>query len=58
MTGSADDMRGARAELLAAVEEERRWWPVPAASADLADALVPMQHSPLGPLADDLQEFS
>ncbi len=43
-----------RAELLAAVEEERRWWPVPAASADLADALVPMQHSPLGPLADDL----
>ncbi len=42
-----------RAELLAAVEEERRWWPLRASSEELADALVPMQHSPLGPLADD-----
>ncbi len=43
-----------RAELLARVEEERRWWSVPATSAELAEALLPMQHSPLGPLADDL----
>ena len=47
----ADDLR---AELLARVEEERRWWSVDATSEALADALLPMQHSPLGPLADDL----
>ena len=43
-----------RAELLRCVEEQRRWWSVPASSEDLADALLPMQHTPLGPLADDL----
>ncbi|RNM12457.1 UvrD-helicase domain-containing protein [Nocardioides pocheonensis] len=43
-----------RAELLARVEEERRWWSVAATSEQLADALLPMQHTPLGPLADDL----
>jgi len=43
-----------RAELLARVEEERRWWSVAATSEELADALLPMQHTPLGPLADDL----
>jgi exodeoxyribonuclease V beta subunit len=43
-----------RAELLARVEEERRWWSVPATSEELADAMLPMQHTPLGPLADDL----
>jgi exodeoxyribonuclease V beta subunit len=42
-----------RAELLARVEEERRWWSVPGTSAELAESLLPMQHSPLGPLADD-----
>ena len=47
------EARDPRAELLAAVEEERRWWPLRAGSEELADALVPMQHSPLGPLADD-----
>jgi exodeoxyribonuclease V beta subunit len=47
----ADDLR---AELLARVEEERRWWSVAATSDELADALLPMQHTPLGPLADDL----
>ena len=41
-----------RAELLARVEEERRWWSVPASSEELADALLPMQHTPLGPLVD------
>jgi exodeoxyribonuclease V beta subunit len=43
-----------RAELLARVVVERRWWSVAATSEDLADALLPMQHTPLGPLADDL----
>lgn len=43
-----------RAELLARVEEERRWWSVAATSEELADALLPMQHTPLGPLADGL----
>jgi exodeoxyribonuclease V beta subunit len=47
----AEDLR---AELLARVEEERRWWSVSATSEELADALLPMQHTPLGPLADDL----
>ncbi len=42
-----------RAELLARVEEERRWWSVAATSEELADALLPMQHSSLGPLADN-----
>jgi exodeoxyribonuclease V beta subunit len=43
-----------RAELLRCVEEQRRWWSVPASSDELADALLPMQHTSLGPLADDL----
>ncbi|MBW8750520.1 MAG: exodeoxyribonuclease V subunit alpha, partial [Propionibacteriales bacterium] len=47
----ADDLR---AEVLARVEEERRWWSVAATSEELADALLPMQRTPLGPLADDL----
>ena len=46
----AEDLR---AELLARVEEERRWWSVAATSEELADAMLPMQHSSLGPLADD-----
>lgn len=43
-----------RAELLARIEEERRWWLVPATSEELADAMLPMQHTSLGPLADGL----
>ncbi|RNL60598.1 exodeoxyribonuclease V subunit beta [Nocardioides marmoriginsengisoli] len=43
-----------RAELLAKVEVERRWWSVPSTSEELADALLPMQHTSLGPLADNL----
>lgn len=43
-----------RAELLARIEEERRWWSVPSSSEELADAILPLNHSPLGPLADDL----
>lgn len=41
-------------ELLRHVEEQRVWWPVSAASADVASALVPLHHTPLGPLADGL----
>jgi exodeoxyribonuclease V beta subunit len=43
-----------RAELLRCLEEQRRWWSVPASSDELADALLPMQHTSLGPLADGL----
>ena len=45
--------RDLRTELLARVEVERRAWPVPSTSEELAEALLPMQHSPLGPLADN-----
>ena len=43
-----------RAELLAHVTDQLRWWPVEASAEDLADALVPLNRTPLGPLADDL----
>ncbi len=43
-----------RAELRHHVDEQLRWWSVDAAADELAEALVPMQHTPLGPLADDL----
>ncbi|MFT4289374.1 UvrD-helicase domain-containing protein [Nocardioides sp.] len=43
-----------REELLTHVTEQLRWWPVDATPEDLADGLVPMNHSPLGPLADGL----
>ncbi len=39
------------AELAARVEEQRRWWSVDATTDDLAAALLPMQHTSLGPLA-------
>ncbi|MDR7380529.1 UvrD-helicase domain-containing protein [Promicromonospora iranensis] len=41
-----------RAELLEHVMDQLRWWPVPADPVALADALVPLHHTPLGPLAD------
>ncbi len=40
-----------RAELRGHVVEQLRWWPVPVGADELAAALVPMQHTPLGPLA-------
>ncbi len=43
-----------RAELLRHVEEQRRWWPVDTGSDELAEALLPMQHTSLGPLAGGL----
>jgi exodeoxyribonuclease V beta subunit len=43
-----------REEVLRHVTEQLRWWPVPATATELADGLIPLQHTPLGPLADGL----
>jgi exodeoxyribonuclease V beta subunit len=43
-----------RAELRRHVDEQLRWWSVDATPDELAEALVPMQHTPLGPLAAGL----
>ena len=42
------------AELRRHVEEQRRWWAVDATTDALAEALVPMQRTSLGPLANGL----
>ncbi len=39
------------AELALRIEEQRRWWSVDASTDDLVAALLPMQHTSLGPLA-------
>ncbi|GAB3652447.1 exodeoxyribonuclease V subunit beta [Nocardioides korecus] len=39
------------AELTARVVEQRRWWSVDAPTDAIAEALLPMQHTSLGPLA-------
>ncbi|MFE6506509.1 UvrD-helicase domain-containing protein [Nocardioides sp. NPDC057767] len=41
-------------ELLAKTREQLRWWPVPASAEDLAAAMLPLNLTPLGPLADGL----
>ncbi|GAA1949376.1 exodeoxyribonuclease V subunit beta [Nocardioides panacihumi] len=43
-----------RDELLRHVTEQLRWWPVDASPEELADGLLPLNHTPLGPLADGL----
>jgi len=43
-----------RSELDAQVRRHVTWWPVEVSAGDLADALVPMHDTPLGPLADEL----
>jgi exodeoxyribonuclease V beta subunit len=43
-----------RAELLGHVTEQLRWWPVQADPVELAEGLVPLHRTPLGPLADGL----
>ena len=43
------------AELRDHVAEQLRWWPVDAGADAIADALVPMQLTSLGPLADSLR---
>ena len=42
-------------ELRTHVAEQLRWWPVDASVDDLAEALVPMQQTSLGPLANGLR---
>ena len=42
-------------ELRTHVTEQVRWWPVDASVDELAEALVPMQQTSLGPLADGLR---
>ncbi|MEO5662383.1 MAG: UvrD-helicase domain-containing protein [Nocardioides sp.] len=43
-----------RAELLGHIAEQLVWWPVDLSADELADALVSVCSSPLGPLADNL----
>ncbi|MEV0889931.1 UvrD-helicase domain-containing protein [Promicromonospora sp. NPDC050262] len=43
-----------RAELLEHVTEQLRWWPVQADPVALADGLLPLHRTPLGPLAGGL----
>jgi exodeoxyribonuclease V beta subunit len=43
-----------RAELLARTHEQLQWWPVGAEAQQIADALMPSQHTSLGPLASGL----
>jgi exodeoxyribonuclease V beta subunit len=47
----ADDLL---AELTAQVTEHAQWWAVEATPAEIAQALVPLHHTPLGPLAPGL----
>jgi exodeoxyribonuclease V beta subunit len=47
----ADDLA---AELRTQIDTHSVWWPVNVPAAQLADALVPMHDTPLGPLAEDL----
>jgi exodeoxyribonuclease V beta subunit len=48
----ADDLA---AELLARVREQQQWWSVDASAEAIATALLPMQSTSLGPLADGLR---
>ena len=47
---AAEDFRG---ELLRLIDEQLEWWPVELDADELADALVAVCDSPLGPLAND-----
>ena len=47
----ADDLA---VELRAQIDQHSVWWPVNVPAAQLADALVPMHDTPLGPLAEGL----
>jgi exodeoxyribonuclease V beta subunit len=44
-----------RAELVERTGEQLQWWPVGVAAEEVADALLPSQHTPLGPLAAGLR---
>ncbi|MFT3873386.1 MAG: UvrD-helicase domain-containing protein [Nocardioides sp.] len=43
-----------RAELASVIAEERRWWPVDTGVEELADGLLPLHETPLGPLLPGL----
>ena len=47
----ADDLA---AELATQIDKHAVWWPVDVSTVDLAAALVPLNDTPLGPLADNL----
>lgn len=47
----ARDLQG---ELRAQIEKHSLWWPVNVPAEELAEALVPLHDTPLGPLAGDL----
>ncbi|MEO7351745.1 MAG: UvrD-helicase domain-containing protein [Marmoricola sp.] len=44
-----------RAELRRHIDDQRRWWSVETGSEELSEALLPMQHTRLGPLAGGLR---
>jgi exodeoxyribonuclease V beta subunit len=44
-----------RAELIAHTREQLPWWPVGVEAEQVADGLLPSQHTPLGPLASGLR---
>jgi exodeoxyribonuclease V beta subunit len=48
------DAADLEAELLARTREQLAWWPVDASATELSAALVPLHHTPLGPLAPEL----
>ncbi|WP_245994533.1 UvrD-helicase domain-containing protein [Nocardioides immobilis] len=48
------DASDLRLELRARAEEQLRWWPAEATADELADALLPLHATSLGPLADGL----
>jgi exodeoxyribonuclease V beta subunit len=44
-----------RAELVSHTRDQLQWWPVGVPAEEIADALLPAQHTPLGPLASGLR---
>jgi exodeoxyribonuclease V beta subunit len=44
-----------RTDLLTRTREQLQWWPVGADAEEIADALLPSQHTPLGSLASGLR---
>jgi exodeoxyribonuclease V beta subunit len=44
-----------RDELVTRTREQLHWWPVGVEAPEIADGLLPSQHTPLGPLASDLR---
>ena len=44
-----------RAEILDHTREQLQWWPVGVDAEEIADGLLPSQHTPLGPLASGLR---